>query len=63
MSLFLNLKPGDQIRVDKETVLTCIRSRAGQLRLEIAAPLDVLIQHVRADGGLRARSDAEPGTP
>ena len=61
--LHLSLKPGDVIRVDRYTSLKCTRSRAGQLRLEIEAPVDVLIQHIRADGGLRATLDTEHQRP
>lgn len=57
--LYVDLKPGDVIRVDRETSLTCTRSRAGRLCLEIDAPLDVLIQHTKASGGLRAARDTE----
>lgn len=61
--LCLSLKPGDTIVVDRYTVLTCKRARAGQLGLEIEAPLDVLIQHKKADPVHRATLEIDPAWP
>lgn len=55
--LHLKLKPGDQIKVDRHTILTCVRSRAGQLALEIEAPNTVLLQHIK---GEKAPPDHNP---
>jgi hypothetical protein len=58
MALFLELEPGDQVRIGKTTVVRMERKSGQRARLRIQSTDDV--DHVKAGGEAAAPTPAEP---